>query len=184
MTKSLFVTSSPTLLQSEHFILFLAYTWIGSVSALLIFAWSYFLCLSNTGMESCTFSVVIIQLVRAMTCIAIGACLFTSSMLTNVMHGVMTGIGTIDRLKQQATVTASGPSLNERPIPLRDIFGIEGYWTWWLPMDPVFEDYDRIFGYSTPQRLLREKDQNDSDFSSKRGECSPAETDSRGYSQV
>jgi hypothetical protein len=96
----------------------------------------------------------------------------------------MTGIGTIDRLKQQATVTASGPSLNERPIPLRDIFGIEGYWTWWLPMDPVFEDYDRIFGYSTPQRLLREKDQNDSDFSSKRGDYSPAETDSRGYSQV
>lgn len=104
------------------------------------------------------------------------------------MYGVMTGIGTIDRLKQKATnkndITASEPFHDEGPIPLRDIFGIEGYLTWWLPVDPVFEDYDRIFGYATPQRLLREKDQNDSDLASRGGDYSPAETDSRGYSQV
>eukprot|EP00591_Stephanopyxis_turris_P018300 CAMPEP_0195537230 /NCGR_PEP_ID=MMETSP0794_2-20130614/47571_1 /TAXON_ID=515487 /ORGANISM="Stephanopyxis turris, Strain CCMP 815" /LENGTH=75 /DNA_ID=CAMNT_0040670895 /DNA_START=395 /DNA_END=622 /DNA_ORIENTATION=+ len=46
---------------------------------------------------------------------------------------------------------------DEEPILLKDVFGIQGYWTWFLPMDPVFEDFDHVMGYSTPQRLLREQ---------------------------
>jgi hypothetical protein len=77
----------------------------------------------------------------------------------NVTFGVMTGVGTIDRLKkkQDNTIFES----EEEPIALKDIFGIQGYWTWVLPMDPVFEDYDRVMGYSIPQRLLREKQRDD-----------------------
>jgi hypothetical protein len=154
----------------EHFILFLAYTWIGAVFALLIFAWNYFLCAS----DSCVFSLVLIQLVRAMTFLSIGAFLFTSSMIMNVTYGVMTGIGTIDRLKKKATNTTL--MSDDEPVPLEDIFGIGGYWTWWLPIDPVFEDYDRVLGYSTPQRLLREHHRD-----------TPIDSpgmDSKGYSQV
>jgi hypothetical protein len=75
-------------------------------------------------------------------------------MIMNVTYGIMTGIGTIDRLKKKATDT--GFYSEEEPIELKDIFGIQGYWTWALPMDPVLEDYDRVMGYSLPQRLLRE----------------------------
>ncbi len=73
----------------------------------------------------------------------------------NITYGVMTGVGTIDRLKRKATDTLF--LSEEEPVDLEDIFGISGYWTWPLPIDPVFEDYDRIMGCSTPQRLLREQ---------------------------
>ena len=45
----------------------------------------------------------------------------------------------------------------EEPVPLIDIFGIGPWWTWPLPIDPLFEDYDVVMGFSTPQRLLREQ---------------------------
>jgi len=67
----------------------------------------------------------------------------------------MTGIGTIDRLKKKAMDTML--MSEEEPIQLKDVFGIAGYHTWLLPIDPVFDDYDRVMGYSTPQRLLREQ---------------------------
>ena len=73
----------------------------------------------------------------------------------NVTFGLMTGIGTIDRLKKKANNTIA--EAVEEPIPLKDVFGIGAYWTWLLPMDPLFEDYDRVMGFSTPQRLLREE---------------------------
>ena len=74
-----------------------------------------------------------------MTVLAVGAFLFTSSMLMNVTYGIMTGIGTIDRLKKKATNTM-GQS-DEEPIKLEDVFGIAGYHTWPFPIDPVFEDF-------------------------------------------
>ena len=138
-------------ISTEHFILFLIYTWLGAASALIIFAGNYFLCSS----EVCIFSVVLIQLVRAMTILCIGAVLFTSSMLMNIQYGIMTGIGTIDRLKKKSDNTLF--LSDEEEVPLVDIFGIGPYWTWCLPMDPVYQDHDRIMGFSTPQRLLREQ---------------------------
>ena len=158
-------------LWTEHFILFLVYPWLGAASALIIFGWNYFLCSSDV----CIFSVVLVQLVRAMTVICIGAVLFTSSMLMNIQYGIMTGIGTIDRLKKKAQNTLF--MSEEEEVPLVDIFGIGPYWTWWLPSDPVYQDYDRIMGFSTPQRLLRE--QIDQPL---RGGMSF--TSSKGYSEV
>lgn len=76
-------------------------------------------------------------------------------MLMNVTYGLMTGIGTIDRLKKKATNTMS--QSDEEPIALKDVFGIAGFYTWPFPIDPVFEDYDRVVGFSTPQRLVREQ---------------------------
>uniref|UniRef100_A0A7S1VQ19 Palmitoyltransferase n=1 Tax=Grammatophora oceanica TaxID=210454 RepID=A0A7S1VQ19_9STRA len=135
----------------KHFCLFLVYTWTCSAFALGLFGWNYFLCAD----EDCTFHPIVVHLVRVMTILCVGAFLFTSSMLMNVTYGLMTGIGTIDRLKKKATNTMS--SSDEEPIPLMDVFGIAGYHTWWLPLDPVFESYDRVMGYSLPQRLAREQ---------------------------
>lgn len=135
----------------KHFILFLCYTWIGCAFALIIFALNYFFC----NNENCTFDLVLTQLVRIMTLLCIAAILFTSSMIMNVTYGIMTGVGTIDRLKKKANNTMNEGE--EEPLSLKDIFGIEGYWTWVLPIDPVFEDYDLVMGFSIPQRLMREK---------------------------
>jgi len=73
----------------------------------------------------------------------------------NVVYGLMTGIGTIDRLKKKATGTINDS--DEESVPLKNVFGIGPYWTWALPVDPIFGDYDHVMGFSTPQRLLREQ---------------------------
>ena len=135
----------------KHFLLFLVYTWTCSVFSLILLGWNYFFCAE----EECAFTVVLTQLVRIMTVLSVGAFLFTSSMLMNVTYGIMTGVGTIDRLKKKAQ--GNFHESDEEPIPLQDIFGIGPYYTWPLPTDPVFEDFDRVMGYSTPQRLLREQ---------------------------
>ena len=90
----------------------------------------------------------------------------------------MTGIGTIDRLKKKAMDTMH--LSDEKPIPHKDIFGIGGYYTWFIPVGelysvssllgrtgllvsctlshdfkgPIFEDWDKTMGYTTAQRLL------------------------------
>lgn len=135
----------------KHFLLFLIYTWSCSVYSLVLLGWNYFFCAE----EGCVFNVVLMQLARLVTLLSVGAFLFTSSMLMNVVYGLMTGVGTIDRLKKKAAGTMADSA--EEPIPLTDVFGIAPYWQWPLPMDPKFNDYDRVMGYSTPQRLLREQ---------------------------
>jgi len=134
----------------KSFILFLAYTWIGSALALMIFGCNYFFC----NKESCEFTGVLVQLVRIMTVICVGSLLFTSSMLMNITYGIMTGIGTIDRLKKKATNTIG--CSEEKPISLEDVFGMNRNITWFLPVEPMLPDYDRVVGFSMPQRLLRE----------------------------
>jgi hypothetical protein len=37
------------------------------------------------------------------------------------------------------------------------IFGIAPWYTWPLPIDPIFDDYDRVVGFTMPQRLDRER---------------------------
>lgn len=73
----------------------------------------------------------------------------------NVVYGVLTGIGTIDRLKKKSEGTMQDS--DEESIPLVDIFGLGPYYMWFVPVDPMFPDYDKVMGYSTPQRLLREQ---------------------------
>ncbi|GKY90734.1 hypothetical protein MPSEU_000046600 [Mayamaea pseudoterrestris] len=135
----------------KHFLLFLSYTWTCATYSLVLFGWNYFFCAD----EDCTFHPLVVHLVRIMTLLALGAFLFTSSMLMNVLYGVLTGIGTIDRLKKKATNTMS--QSEEEPIQLIDIFGIAPIYTWFLPIDPIFEDFDRVMGYTMPQRLDRER---------------------------
>ena len=135
----------------KHFLLFLCYTWRCSVLSMSFFGYNYFFC----SAPSCMYNIVLTQLVRFMTVLAIGALLFTSSMLMNVIYGIMTGIGTIDRLKKKASQTIM--ESEEEPIPLVHIFGMNPYYTWILPIDPIFPNYDTVMGYSTPQRLLREQ---------------------------
>jgi len=133
----------------KFFILFLLYTWTASATALLLFGVNYFFCNS----ANCEFDGMEIQLVRAMTLLCVGSLVFTSSMIISVVYGVLTGIGTIDRLKRKAGDKWHDSA--DEPTQLTDIFGIGPYWTWLLPVDQVFDDFDRVMGYATLQRLLR-----------------------------
>ena len=151
LTSFILVYAANCKIISEHFLLFLIYTWTCAAFSLSLFGWNYFFCAD----EDCTFHEIVVHLVRVMTVLCVGAFLFTSSMLMNVCYGLMTGIGTIDRLKKKATNTMS--QSDEEPTPLKDVFGIAGYHTWPFPVDPVFDDYDRVMGYSVPQRLVREQ---------------------------
>mmetsp|Transcript_5674 Transcript_5674/g.8263 ORF Transcript_5674/g.8263 Transcript_5674/m.8263 type:complete len:439 (-) Transcript_5674:1141-2457(-) len=135
----------------KHFILFLVYTWACSGLALLLLGWNYFFC----AQDKCTFTFTLTQLSRVMMVLSVGAFLFTSSMLMNVSYGIMTGIGTIDRLKKKANGTFH--DAEEESIPLEDIFGFAPLYTWPFPTDPLFPNYDQVMGYSTSQRLLREQ---------------------------
>jgi hypothetical protein len=155
----------------KHFILFLVYTWLTNAMALMLLGYNYFFCVT----EDCTFTTLLVQLARIMTIVSTGSLLFTSSMIMNVIYGVMTGIGTIDRLKKKAMDTML--LSEEEPIALKDIFGIAGYHTWFIPIDPIFEDYDRVVGFSTPQRLLREE-MKDKGYSNSNSGASVATTNS------
>ena len=136
----------------KHFILFLLYTWCSSSYALVVFGYNYFLCNSDT----CIFPDGLIQLVRVMSVLCMGTLLFTSCMLINVTFGIMTGLLTIDQMKKKANHTLL--SCDNEPIPLKDVFGIGPLYTWPFPIDPIFDDHDRIMGYSTTHQLLREKE--------------------------
>ena len=140
----------------KPFILFLSYTWIGSAFSLIIFGCNYFFC--NT--ESCEYSGVLMQLVRGMTVVCAGSILFVSSMLANVTFAMMSGQGTIDRLKRR--IASTSDDSDEEPVSIEDIFGTGSYWTWCIPIDPIFPDSDRVLCYSMPQRLLREGNENTS----------------------
>jgi hypothetical protein len=83
-------------------------------------------------------------------------------MLANVTFGVMTGSGTIDRLKRRYGEATDQQFDADNPIALVDIFGIGSFLTCLLPTDPIFPDHDRVLGYSMPQRLLREGNENTS----------------------
>ncbi len=124
---------------------------MASFYALLIFGFNYFFC----GNEECIFPNGLVHLVRIMTLLCVGALIFTSNMIVSVLWGIMTGMGTIDRLKKQELDTIE--ESEEEPVPWTDVFGIGAYWTWILPIDPLFDDYDRVMGYASTQRLLREK---------------------------
>lgn len=136
----------------KHFLLFLVYVWVASTYGLILFGVNYFFCNS----EECIFPYGLVALVRLMTVLCIGAVVFTSNMITSVFWGVMTGMGTIDRMKKQEANTFE--ESDEPPIPWTDVFGIGSYFTWVLPVDPLFDDYDRVMGYATVDRLEREKD--------------------------
>jgi len=73
----------------------------------------------------------------------------------NVLWGIMTGIGTIDRM--QRFRDNSFDKSDDAPISLFDIFGIGPFYTWLIPTDPLIPDFDRLMGYSSSIRLLREK---------------------------
>ena len=63
------------------------------------------------------------------------------SMVLNQVHGLVLGLGTIDRMKLKEDDLVEGT-----PVPFSHVFGI-----WWpayfLPFDPVFEKFEDVLHY-------------------------------------
>lgn len=133
---------------TKHFILFLVYTWTGSLLSLAIFGYHY-LFLQHYIRQP------LITLVPLMTIICFAAFQFTTNMLINVSIGMKTGLGTIDRMQVQRDNNYDKYK-HHKPIPYSRIFGIGHIFTWLIPTDPIFPNYDAAMGYSTPSRLVRE----------------------------
>ena len=128
----------------KHFILFLVYTFLLSFFALILLGFNYFFCSDI----DCEFTSPLLQVCRVLTLLSVLFFLFLSSMLMNVTYGIISGIGTIDRMKKKANNSIN--SSNEEGIEFVDIFGIGPALYWFLPTDPVFQDYEKVFGWRLP----------------------------------
>jgi hypothetical protein len=61
-------------------------------------------------------------------------------------------------MRREVCLNMIHPCLTRLFVFLRfQIFGIAPIYTWCLPVDPIFEDFDRVMGYTMPQRLDRER---------------------------
>jgi len=129
----------------KFFILFLIYEWVCNAYALTLLGYNYFLCAT----EECTFTFVLLQFTRIMTCLSVVFFLFTSSMLMNVIYGLLSGIGTIDRMKKKVMKTMN--ISDEPPILLMDVWGIGPWWHWPLPIDPIFSDVGHVMQWRIKQ---------------------------------
>ena len=56
------------------------------------------------------------------------------------MYAIVTGIGTIDRMRKR------GPKGNFAPVPWVDVFGVDPLPMWFLPTDVKYRDFHRVMG--------------------------------------
>lgn len=64
----------------------------------------------------------------------------SSARSNNQVYAILTGIGTIDRMKRRAR------HLHHMPLKWTDVFGNDFFLLWFLPTDPTFDDEDNVLG--------------------------------------
>ena len=62
-------------------------------------------------------------------------------MMYNQVYAIVTGIGTIDRMRKR------GPKGNFAPVPWVDVFGVDPWPLYLLPTDVKYRDFHRVMGY-------------------------------------
>ena len=82
------------------------------------------------------------HLTISLVAVSLFALVFVTSMLYNQVYAVLTGIGTIDRMKRRAR------HLHHQPVPWTDVFGHGNCLLWALPVRPSFRDADQVLGYT------------------------------------
>ena len=76
----------------------------------------------------------------ALMAVAIATLLFVSTMMYNQVYAIVTGIGTIDRMRKR------GPKGNFAPVPWVDVFAVDPLPMWLLPTDVKYRDFHRVMG--------------------------------------
>lgn len=118
----------------KHFMLFLFYTIVECLYSLTLLVCMYVDGASDrTKAES--------GMACALMAVAIATLLFVSTMMYNQVYAIVTGIGTIDRMRKR------GPKGNFAPVPWVDVFGVDPLPMWFLPTDVKYRDFHRVMGY-------------------------------------
>jgi|Transcript_12445 palmitoyltransferase ZDHHC3/7/25 len=125
-------------LNQKHFVLFLIYTWGQCTFALTLLIVRLSEC---DGTISECFPSEDGRLAISLLVFSLLTLIFVTSMLYNQVYAVLTGIGTIDRMKRHTR------HLHHMPVRWLDVFGIDAAWI--APIDPKFQDRDRVLGYTT-----------------------------------
>jgi ribosomal protein L40E len=118
----------------KHFMLFLLYTIVEAVYALALIATNY----SNGATYP---SAACSGLVAALLAVSIATLMFVATMMYNQIYAIVTGIGTIDRMRKR------GPKGNFAPVPWVDVFGVDPWPMYLLPTDVKYRDFHRVMGY-------------------------------------
>jgi len=88
-----------------------------------------------------TFEGTSLVLARIVIFLVLFATLFTSSMIFNQVYGLITGLGTIDRMKLKDEIFPL-----EDSIPFSHVFGDQWY-LYWAPVEPVFYNSESVLHY-------------------------------------
>lgn len=141
----------------KHFLLFLLYALATSGYALGLVLYHFIMCLAEPVCDA--YDTLTANLVRALLIIACASTLFTLSMIMNQFHGIITGLGTVDRMqrsRKEGRIRGRPEDFN--PVRWEDIFGSGSRFTWFLPIKPYFRppQYQRIMGFRLPPAARRQ----------------------------
>jgi hypothetical protein len=117
----------------KHFMLFLFYTIVECLYSLTLLVCMY---VSGPSARNRAES----GMACALMAVAIATLLFVSTMMYNQVYAIVTGIGTIDRMRKR------GPKGNFAPVPWVDVFGVDPLPMWFLPTDVKYRDFHRVMG--------------------------------------
>ena len=120
----------------KNFILFLIYTDVTSI-------FMYTVLSVHLIDDNLAFSGAGLAMARGLIFVLLFAILFTSSMIANQLYGIITGLGTIDRMKLKGDDKGYGTT-----IPWSHVFG-ETWLPWILPINPHFSKPEKVFRYKT-----------------------------------
>lgn len=140
----------------KHFILFLGYTFTTAVFAMAIIIVHYIRCETQSG---CIFYPGYVStLSRILLMISFAAALFTFSMFMNQIKGVVSGLGTVDRMQARRRGVGSerGTPADYVPLNWEDVMGAGNKLCWLIPTDPVIREPDRVLGYSVREESIEE----------------------------
>lgn len=135
----------------KYFILFLFYALAVTAYAVGLVLYHFVQCVAESYCDD--YSTLTANLIRAVLIIASAAMIFTLSMLMNQFHGVITGLGTVDRMQRRKKEGRIRGSVEDfRPMRWSDIFGEGNKVMWLFPTDPYFRksQRERILGFREP----------------------------------
>ncbi|CAM9122365.1 unnamed protein product [Discosporangium mesarthrocarpum] len=130
----------------KHFLLFLIYTILVGTYAVSLILYHFVDCMVDNACEA--YGPASLNLIRAVLVIAVAATIFAFSMLMNQIDAILTGMGTVDKLKRKRKKgRIRGSPSDFKPVPCADIFGGGPAIFLFLPVDPYFTNRPRALGY-------------------------------------
>ena len=140
----------------KYFILFLFYTLFTTGYAIGLVLYHFVQCMADEYCDD--YSTLTANLIRAVLVLSCAAMIFTLSMLMNQFHGVITGLGTVDRMQRRRKEgRIRGTPEDYSPMRWEDIFGDGNKLMWLLPTDPPFckSQREKIVGFREPAAARR-----------------------------